>query len=137
LLFLANFIGEAMVAFGIFRGRPWGWALGALVAGGAYALLMNPNRAYSPDCLEEENVLSPEEKMRLLSMVAILDKHRHHDQSYRKKYSDASQCGTLPSPRTRSAKKLPTWGEKLLLCTPYMIASAFPPWRFATPWHDA
>ena len=38
LLFLADFIGSATAAVGIFRGRRWGWALGALVAGGAYAL---------------------------------------------------------------------------------------------------
>jgi len=38
LLFLANFVGAATAAFGIFRGHRWGWALGALVAGGAYAL---------------------------------------------------------------------------------------------------
>jgi hypothetical protein len=37
-LFLAEFVGATTAAFGIFRGRRWGWALGALVAGGAYAL---------------------------------------------------------------------------------------------------
>jgi hypothetical protein len=36
LLFLANFVGAATAALGIFRGRRWGWALGALVAGGTY-----------------------------------------------------------------------------------------------------
>jgi roadblock/LC7 domain-containing protein len=38
LLFLADFLVAATAAFGILRGRRWGWALGALVAGGAYAL---------------------------------------------------------------------------------------------------
>ena len=38
LLFLANFVGTAAAAFGIWRGLRWGWALGALIAGGAYAL---------------------------------------------------------------------------------------------------
>jgi hypothetical protein len=32
-LFLANFVGSALAAFGINRGLRWGWALGALVAG--------------------------------------------------------------------------------------------------------
>jgi len=38
LLLLIDFVGSTTAAFGIFRGRRWGWALGALVAGGAYAL---------------------------------------------------------------------------------------------------
>lgn len=38
LLFLANFVGAAVAAFGLSRGCRWGWALGALAAGGAYAL---------------------------------------------------------------------------------------------------
>lgn len=36
LLFLANFAGSGVAAFGIFRGQRWGWSLGALVAGGAF-----------------------------------------------------------------------------------------------------
>jgi hypothetical protein len=36
LLYLANFFG-ALAAIGIYRGRSWGWALGFLVAGGAFA----------------------------------------------------------------------------------------------------
>jgi hypothetical protein len=38
LLFFANFVGTAAAAFGVWRGFRWGWALGALIAGGAYAL---------------------------------------------------------------------------------------------------
>ena len=38
LLFLADFAGAAAAALGIFRRQRWGWVLGALVAGGAYAL---------------------------------------------------------------------------------------------------
>ena len=38
LLFGADFAGSVAAALGILRGRPWGWALGALVASGAYAL---------------------------------------------------------------------------------------------------
>jgi hypothetical protein len=36
LLYLANFLG-ALAAVGIYRGKRWGWALGLLVAGGAFA----------------------------------------------------------------------------------------------------
>lgn len=35
-LFLANFAGATVAAFGIYRGQKWGWALGALVALGAF-----------------------------------------------------------------------------------------------------
>jgi uncharacterized membrane protein HdeD (DUF308 family) len=35
LLFVANGIAALVAAFGIYRGRRWGWALGVLVAGGA------------------------------------------------------------------------------------------------------
>jgi hypothetical protein len=35
-LFLANFVGSILAAFGIYRGLRWGWALGALFAGGAF-----------------------------------------------------------------------------------------------------
>ena len=35
LLFVADFIGAVVTAFGIYRGHRWGWLLGALVAGGA------------------------------------------------------------------------------------------------------
>ncbi len=37
LLFLADFVGAAVAAFGIYQGGRWGWLLGALVAGGAFA----------------------------------------------------------------------------------------------------
>ena len=36
LLFLANGIGAAISAYGIYRGAGWGWALGVLVAVGAF-----------------------------------------------------------------------------------------------------
>jgi len=35
VLFAADFVGSAAAAFGILRGRRWGWVLGALVATGA------------------------------------------------------------------------------------------------------
>lgn len=37
LLFLANFGGAVAAAIGIYRNYRWGWSLGALVAGGAFA----------------------------------------------------------------------------------------------------
>lgn len=37
-LFLADFLGSVVAAFGIYRGDRWGWTLGALVAGGAFVL---------------------------------------------------------------------------------------------------
>src|SRR5215212_1097345 len=36
LLYLANFLGALAAAVGIYRGKRWGWALGLLVAGGAF-----------------------------------------------------------------------------------------------------
>jgi len=37
LLYLANFFGAILAAIGIYRGRSWGWGLGALVSVGAFA----------------------------------------------------------------------------------------------------
>ena len=36
LLYLANFFGALVAAVGIYRGSRWGWALGFLVAAGAF-----------------------------------------------------------------------------------------------------
>lgn len=36
LSFYANFAGAAIAAVGIWRGKTWGWALGTLVAAGAF-----------------------------------------------------------------------------------------------------
>jgi len=36
LLYLANFVGALTAAMGIYRGRSWGWSLGALVSVGAF-----------------------------------------------------------------------------------------------------
>ena len=38
LLFLANTFGSVLSALGINGGRPWGWTLGALIAGGAFVM---------------------------------------------------------------------------------------------------
>ena len=40
LLFLADFVGAAVAAFGIYRGSRWGWVLGALVAAGAFVFYL-------------------------------------------------------------------------------------------------
>ena len=37
-LFLAEFVGALIAAFGIYQGYRWGWVLGVLVAGGAFVL---------------------------------------------------------------------------------------------------
>jgi uncharacterized membrane protein YfcA len=37
LLYLANFFGALAAAVAIYRGNRWGWALGFVVAGGAFA----------------------------------------------------------------------------------------------------
>src|SRR5215203_432228 len=36
LLYIANFFGALMAAVGIYRGRSWGWSMGALVSVGAF-----------------------------------------------------------------------------------------------------
>src|SRR5688572_22567811 len=58
LLFLADFVGAATAAFGILRGRRWGWALGALVAGGAYALYFINGTVGLPG-VEEGHLIEP------------------------------------------------------------------------------
>ena len=58
LLFLANFAGATAAAFGIYRGRCWGWALGALVAGGAYALYF-VNAMIGLPGVEEGHLIEP------------------------------------------------------------------------------
>src|SRR3982751_938171 len=39
-LFVANFVGALLAAFGLYRGSLWGWWLGALVAGSALVLFI-------------------------------------------------------------------------------------------------
>lgn len=34
--FVLNALGAALAAYGIYRGRDWGWVLGIVVAGGAF-----------------------------------------------------------------------------------------------------
>src|SRR5919112_412273 len=58
LLFITNFAGSAVAAFGIFRGQRWGWALGALVAGGAYVLYIASGTVGLPG-MEPQSLLEP------------------------------------------------------------------------------
>jgi uncharacterized membrane protein YfcA len=66
LLFLANFFGAILAAIGIYRGRSWGWALGALVAGGAFVGYVISRTIGLPGLPVEEEWLEP---LGLLSML--------------------------------------------------------------------
>jgi uncharacterized membrane protein YfcA len=59
LLFLANFFGALTAAIGIYRGHRWGWALGALVAGGAFAGYVISRTVGLPGLPVEEEWLEP------------------------------------------------------------------------------
>jgi hypothetical protein len=39
-LFVANFLGSVVAAFGIYRGGQWGWLLGALIASASFLLFL-------------------------------------------------------------------------------------------------
>ncbi len=39
-LFVANFLGSLVAAFGIYRGAQWGWLLGVLIAGASFVLFL-------------------------------------------------------------------------------------------------
>ena len=58
LLFLADFAGAAVAAFGIYRGYRWGWVLGALVAAGAFTLYVVSGTGALPGA-EGHDVLEP------------------------------------------------------------------------------
>jgi len=66
LLFLANFFGAILAAIGIYRGRSWGWGLGALVAGGAFVGYVISRTVGLPGLPVEEEWLEP---LGLLSML--------------------------------------------------------------------
>jgi uncharacterized membrane protein YfcA len=66
VLFLANFFGAILAAIGIYRGRNWGWSLGALVAGGAFAGYVISRTVGLPGLPVEEEWLEP---LGLLSML--------------------------------------------------------------------
>jgi hypothetical protein len=59
LLYLANFFGAILAAIGIYRGRSWGWSLGALVAIGAFAGYVISRTVGLPGLGVEEEWLEP------------------------------------------------------------------------------
>ncbi len=58
LLFLADFVGAVVAAFGIYRDRRWGWVLGALVAAGALVAYVISGTVGLPG-METEGLLNP------------------------------------------------------------------------------
>ncbi len=60
-MFVANFIGTLAAAYGIYRGRGWGWILGALVASGAFAGYVVSRTVGLPgaETLTQENFFAP------------------------------------------------------------------------------
>jgi len=59
VLYLANFFGAILAAIGIYRGRSWGWVLGWLVAGGAFAGYVISRTVGLPGLPVEEEWLEP------------------------------------------------------------------------------
>ena len=59
LLYLANFLGALAAAVGIYRGERWGWALGLLVAAGAFAGYVVSRTVGLPGLPVEEEWLEP------------------------------------------------------------------------------
>jgi uncharacterized membrane protein YfcA len=66
LLFLANFFGAVVAAIGIYRGRSWGWSLGALVSLGAFVGYVISRTTGLPGLPVEEEWLEP---LGLLSLL--------------------------------------------------------------------
>jgi hypothetical protein len=59
LLYLANFVGALAAAVGIYRGRSWGWGLGALVSVGAFVGYVVSRTVGLPGLPVEEEWLEP------------------------------------------------------------------------------
>jgi hypothetical protein len=59
LLYLANFVGAILAALGIYRGRSWGWSLGALVSVGAFVGYVISRTVGLPGLPVEEEWLEP------------------------------------------------------------------------------
>ena len=59
VLYLANFVGSILAAIGIYRGRSWGWGLGALVSVGAFAGYVISRTIGLPGLPVEEEWLEP------------------------------------------------------------------------------
>jgi hypothetical protein len=66
LLYLANFLGALAAAVGIYRGKRWGWTLGLLVAGGAFAAYVISRTVGLPGLPVETEWLEP---LGVLSLV--------------------------------------------------------------------
>jgi len=66
VLYLANFFGAILAAIGIYRGRSWGWALGALVSVGAFVGYVISRTVGLPGLPVEEEWLEP---LGLLSLL--------------------------------------------------------------------
>src|SRR5215208_6213058 len=66
LLYLANFVGALAAAIGIYRGRSWGWSLGALVSVGAFVGYVISRTVGLPGLPVEEEWLEP---LGLLSLL--------------------------------------------------------------------
>lgn len=65
-LFVANFLGALVASIGIYRGNRWGWVLGLLIAGGAFAGYVVSRTAGLPGLGVEEEWLEP---LGVLSLV--------------------------------------------------------------------
>ena len=59
LLYLATFVGTLTAAIGIYRGRSWGWSLGALVSVGAFVGYVISRTVGLPGLPVEEEWLEP------------------------------------------------------------------------------
>ena len=59
LLYLANFFGAILAAIGIYRGRSWGWSLGALVSVGAFVGYVISRTVGLPGLAVEEEWIEP------------------------------------------------------------------------------
>ena len=66
VLYLANFFGAILAAIGIYRGRSWGWSVGALVSVGAFVGYLISRTVGLPGLGVEEEWLEP---LGVLSLV--------------------------------------------------------------------
>ena len=66
VLYLANFVGALAAAVGIYWGQRWGWVLGFLVAGGAFAAYVISRTVGLPGLPVETEWLEP---LGVLSLV--------------------------------------------------------------------
>ena len=69
MLYLANFLGALAAAVGIYRGSRWGWALGLLIAGGAFVAYLISRTVGLPGLPVETEWLEP---LGVLSLIVEL-----------------------------------------------------------------